>query len=520
MKKLWDDENKDKLYPIYSKYITEEQFNELIDRLNTEIADRINGDTENSDNLNNHIASIAIEVTTALLTATQASITDADITRIVSETVETSTIEADVARINYSELTRTVIDNLTATDGNIDVLKTRELESTTVKATNANIDDATIDKLKANEIDCPSITIDKVVTSGIATKTVQTDYTVSDNILSEDIHTKKLLADEADIPSLVSSVIDIHRITHSREPIEVAQVLEGDYWVEVPYFTNGTYRLIATDYNNDLIWAINIHNQVAHPWFEWSYKETTPIQIKYIPEVVVRDRDEHPILFIHISGVEDPHKIYWATDTFEGTNTVTVLDTFELITDRDKEYKTTEKAGIYFTGEIIMEKDAAEVEPLILKSTSIFEDITVDASAYDGTLRVERTEYRPDQPVNTDSDVTFENATVSSLTENRTTESYFIKTDEDKKLVSVKEAAIVDGVSTEDGDQIITARRLNDWDGSSADGNAITKLGIVNKGSIDTNNNDYIKQPHFYVGPTLDSLDSVELDTVLIERDI
>ena len=407
MKEIWpiDKDGINNLYPQYSKYITEDQFNELIDRLNNEILNRESADTHLQDDINTIISTIANEVVTTLLTATNANISSAQITDLVATTAQITTSDLNTANIDYANITNAAISTLlTAQAANIDTANITSLQSSSIttpqlSATNINADDITI----TGSLTVPTLNVDVYQADEIDTPLADIDTATIDDLSVGTLSGNEAAFNKLSDTDLVNTPLDTNAIAHTVNKMEVDKTSQNDYYIQIPQFDNGEYKLIATDADNNNVYAFIVHKNTVHPWFEWSYPNRADQQ-ETIPFIITRN-DETTYVKINTDG--KVHYLYYQSDGWRVPVSVapTILDSFVFNPDTDLKYETIENSGIFFTGRVSLEHDLSPIAPLTLRSSYNYTDAESTSTTFDGTIPTSRTEYRPNQSVNTTDDV-------------------------------------------------------------------------------------------------------------------
>ena len=223
----------------------------------------------------------------------------------LEQAISTITITSENARTNILNATTAVLTHLTAEDITApdaeitrliadaitgDTAAFRTLTSTDITSTNATIDNlnatkATIGELNTTTFNPASVsTTDLTATNATITNETVTDSTITNATISEadiakadvvELEADKANLVEAEINQLYSEKLNAHYITHkklyNRQIVNTSSTAaDGEYWIVVPKFLNGTYNIIATTDTNVILWSMELLNSTKNCAFRWS----------------------------------------------------------------------------------------------------------------------------------------------------------------------------------------------------------------------------------------------------------
>lgn len=277
MRKLYDKQDKQMLPSSSRSFVfTEETYRELlsqIDSLREELAadeidleafkdaieQAVNTVTLTSENVNTNILN-ATRAVLSHLTVEDITAPDANITRLIADAITGDT--AAFRALTSTDITSTnaTIDNLNATEATIGELHTTTFNPASVNTTDLTATNATI----TNETVADS-TITKATIS-------EADIAKADVV---ELEADKADLVEAEVNQLYSEKLNAHYITHkelyNRQVVNTSSTAaDGEYWIVVPKFLNGTYNIIATTDTNVILWSLELMNSTRNCAFRWS----------------------------------------------------------------------------------------------------------------------------------------------------------------------------------------------------------------------------------------------------------
>ena len=351
---------------------------------------------------------------------------------IEANKVESHSAEIEEAQIDNVNIGSANVNDLTV--DNLNVLGTQSFDEANI--TDAGITNATINNAEIDTADITSLGSDAAnvknlgvtVNATIEDADITTaDITTADigSLTADSVDTDNLTSDEANIPSLKAESIMNKEIVHSDFYMNLTDIQDNNdyYWVKIPSFKSGSYTitLIGTSASlgagvDEPMLSLTVSNSFDNISFKYSkYK------ISILDDVLIKDDD----LYIKI---HDNGKLYYSWNVLD-----TVLPPASYLNNcpidpATAEYSITltSKYGDIYTHYVYAQNlnegggSAAVTNlPLTLSAT----DDIANANPVDNTT-VEYTGesaevasiYVPNQNVNTDSDVTFDDVTANSLT--------------------------------------------------------------------------------------------------------
>lgn len=390
MRKLYptDQDNKRNLNAVDNWHFTEEQYNALIraieqvdlkadatdselDTYKHNLEQSITSVTGTFDNLNADVAALG-RIVSDTVNATDINVTNRIealrglITNLESNIATISTLQASNATIGTASIDTLTGDNITITgtlkahDVDIDTFSPSAIDTDDLTATNATINNETV-----------------------AESTIGTANITEANVGNADVDT--LTGDKATIPEADLEHINTHYITHNKlynnQTISSSSVsADGDFWIVLPKFSNGTYNLIATDTVEDessesnIKWSMEIMNSTQNIAFRWSVSDS----FAYLVDVDLIKDIETGLEFIQIHGNTNGEAIYLHSycNSYDTTTTPTIYayKVYEA-TDPLKHFDFKRKAGTWLPNSVFAGEFHAD--SMIIDET-VFEKITLN----------------------------------------------------------------------------------------------------------------------------------------------
>ena len=384
---------KDNKIPTLNKLdsfkLTEEQYNAILEALAN-----LNTAIQNTDDDLEQYKSLLRESITSTLAsfdnldvATKATIADAvistiksnsaDITNITSEQIETAIINSTQAVFNTAR-----IDNLTATEAAIDTVTGETATFTQINATNANIDNYSIENGNIDNLSADTANIEEAtVTDLTATNADVASATVSEATVTD------LTATEAHVDDLYSEKIYNHYFNHNQEfnkqvVTDDSISADGDYYIVLPKFRNGTYYLIAKNgENGQYLWSMEIVNSVKNITFSWSVNS----EFTYLQDVeVIEDStDETQFIQIHCKTNSLATHIWHQCTDYNTQTPPSIYATKQY--DGTQEFEITQQKGNYMPNAVFVGDFHAEhliIDDIQFDKVTVLKQIAL-ASGYD-----------------------------------------------------------------------------------------------------------------------------------------
>lgn len=366
--------------PSSAAVFTEEQYEQLlsqIDELREELAaDKIDLDTF-KHNLEQAVTTITVtsenahtnilNATTAVLnhlTATDITAPDAEITRLIADAITGDT--AAFRMLTASEVTSTnaTISNLSATEATIGNLHTTTFNPESVSTTDLTAINATI----TNETVADSTITDATITNADINK-------------AEVVELKADEADilEAEINQIYAEKLNVKYVTHkeqyNRQEVTTASTsADGDYWIILPKFLNGTFNIIAKSDTNEILWSMEVMNSTRNIAFRWSVND----DYNFLKDVdlVLDEESSQEFIQIHANTNGLGTFLYYRADSYdtEVTPTVWAVKKYDT-TDPLKHFDFNRAAGTWLPNSVFAGEFHAN--SMIIDET-VFERITLN----------------------------------------------------------------------------------------------------------------------------------------------
>lgn len=398
------------LNPINYKPVTQEQYDELVTMVNT-YAEELQTAIGNFDQWKSDIASAFC---TGTLTADNLNAITASINSVVSNTIQANKVCASnsvsashlQSTTAYTQcLTAACRVNTNVVDANCGVITTRVDTSCIVTddiTVNNAVNYATTCTDTAN-ITSADITCETVFNSEIQTACI---YDLNSDTSQIDLATLNT-ACVTNLDATCGRVykLDTTYVTHCNLYQTITDA--DDFYVELPKFANGTYRLAGV-VNDEVAFSIEVFNSANNFLVRWSDPDYY-LQDMYIYDFV---NDVVPQVYIHMKNHSLLIKMYFQADTYD---TITPPQSYnawpiDITKPGAKYYEFNSRYGNWFSRNLITPTSAAE--PLNILYCSDYTCSTDDPLYYDLSVEVCKVEYRPDQSVNTTDSVTFNRVAV------------------------------------------------------------------------------------------------------------
>lgn len=374
------DSRRHSINPSSGSVFTEEQYEQLlsqIDELREDLAadkidletfkhnleQAVNTITVTSENVRTNILNATTAVLTHL-TATDITAPDANITRLIADAITGDT--AAIRALTSTDITSTnaTIENLNATEATIGELHTTtfnpaSVSTTDLTTTNASISNETVDKSTVNEATITNADIAK----------------------AEVVELKADEADilEAEIKQIYAEKLNVKYITHkeqyNRQEVTTSSTsADGDYWIVLPKFLNGTFNIIAKSDTNKILWSMEVANSTRNIAFRWSVND----DYNFLKDVdlVLDEESCQEFIQIHANTNGLGTFLYYRADSYdtEVTPTVWAIKKYET-TDPLKHFEFNRAAGTWLPNSIFAGEFHAD--SMIIDET-VFERITLN----------------------------------------------------------------------------------------------------------------------------------------------
>lgn len=384
---------KDNKVPTLNKLdsfkLTEEQYNAILEAL-------ANLDTaiqNTDDDLEQYKSLLRESITSTLASfdnldvATKATITDAvistiksdaaDLKSITSEQIETAIINSTQAVFNTAR-----IDNLTSTEADIGTVNGETATFNEINATNANIGNYSIENGSIDNLSSDTANIGEATVTDLTTTNADvSSATVSEATVSD------LTATEATISDSYSEKIYNHYFNHNQEfnkqiVTDDSISADGDYYIVLPKFRNGTYYLIAKNgENGPYLWSMEIVNSVKNITFSWSVNsEYTYLQDV---EIIEDSTDETQFIQIHCKTNSLATHIWHQCTDYNTQTPPAIYGTKQY--DGTQQFEITQQKGNYMPNAVFVGEFHAEhliIEDIQFDKVTVLKQIEL-ASGYD-----------------------------------------------------------------------------------------------------------------------------------------
>lgn len=371
--------------PTGGYVFTEETYRQLlaqIDELRQDLAaDEIDLDTF-KHNLEQSISTITITSENARTNILNA--TTAVLTHLTTETITSPD----------AEITRLIADAITGDTAAFRTLTSTDITSTNATISNLNATEATIGELNTTTFNPASVsTTDLTATNATITNETVADSTITKaTITNADINKAdvvELEADkanlvEAEISQLYSEKLNAHYITHkelyNRQVVSTSSTAaDGEYWIVVPKFLNGTYNIIATTDTNVILWSLELLNSTKNCAFRWSVSspEGAP-EYRYIKYVdIVKDAASDQEFFqieLNTNGLATYIYSYCNSYKTEESLSIYAIKKYEP-EEQLKHFHVNRAAGIWLPNSVFAGEFHADS---IVIDETVFEKITLN----------------------------------------------------------------------------------------------------------------------------------------------
>jgi predicted ribosome-associated RNA-binding protein Tma20 len=323
----------------------------------------VNTITVTSENVRTNILNATTAVL-ANLTATQLTAPDADITRLIADAITGDTAAIRALTATDATLTNATISDLNATEATIGELHTTtfnpaSVSTTDLTATNATVTNETVTESTINKANIAEADIDK----------------------AEVVELKADEADilEAEINQIYSEKLNVKYVTHkeqyNRQEVTTSSTsADGDYWIVLPKFLNGTFNILAKSDTNNILWSMEIMNSTRNIAFRWSVND----DYNFLKDVdlVLDEESCQEFIQIHANTNGLGTFLYYRADSFdtEVTPTIWAIKKYDT-TDPLKHFDFNRAAGTWLPNSVFAGEFHAD--SMIIDET-VFERITLN----------------------------------------------------------------------------------------------------------------------------------------------
>ena len=417
--------NKNGITPNNNDVVTQEQLFAVlseIQALNDKLASTINYIDEYKEANSNGIKTITLEAEnikasnakiSSLLEAVEANITDGNFTNIaVEELANIKKAVAEVIQITDSMITKNAtvetanIGTATILDADISSLKAK-----TIEIENWLIETFTVDTLKANvQIETPLLKATNVT---------------SDTVNATDIITEKLETTTATINKETVKESDITTLKTSNIVWRQYQTIVNpdEFYIQVPKFINGAYFLAAIDDTNTVCFTIEIQNSINNYYISWSKTQPGFLEKFYIDKT-----DKTSQIYFKANTLGKSLTLKYASVGLENVDPPHEYDVLPI--NPETEYDILYADGHKYWNPVDLFNDGTAVGVLTLLPQT-WEMSSNEGVNYDTVTNVQFDVYRPNQDLNKEANVEFNNVTTEKVNTKTVESPTFVTSDKD-----------------------------------------------------------------------------------------
>ena len=349
----------------------------------------------------------------SLLEAIEANITDADFTTItVNELANIKKVVAQVIQITDSLITKnTTIE--TASIGTATILDAdiSNLKAKTIEIENWLIETFTVDKLKANvQIETPLLRAANVT---------------SDTVSATDTTTEKLEATTATINKETVKESDITTLKTSNIVWQQYQTIVNpdEFFIQVPKFINGAYFLAAIDDTNTVCFTIEIQNSINNYYVSWSKTQPGFLEKFYIDKT-----DKTSQIYFKANTLGKSLTLKYASVGLENVTAPQEYDVLPI--NPETEYDIVYADGHKYWNPVDLFNNGTAVGTLTLLPQT-WKMSSNEGVNYDTVTNVQFNVYRPNQDLNKEAAVEFNNVTTEKVNTKTVESPTFVTSDKD-----------------------------------------------------------------------------------------
>ena len=349
----------------------------------------------------------------SLLEAVEANITDGNFTTItVNELVNIKKAVAEVIQITDSLITKNAtvetasIGTATILDADISNLKAK-----TIEIENWLIGTFTVDTLKANvQIETPLLRAANVT---------------SDTVSATDTTTEKLEATNATINKETVKESDITTLKTSNIVWQQYQTIVNpdEFYIQVPKFINGTYFLAAIDDTNTVCFTIEIQNSINNYYVSWSKTQPGFLEKFYIDKT-----DKTSQIYFKANTLGKSLTLKYSSIGLENVTAPHEYDVLPI--NPETEYDIVYADGHKYWNPVDLFNDGTAVGTLTLLPQT-WEMSSNDGINYDTATNAQFNVYRPNQDLNKEAVVEFNNVTTEKVNTKTVESPTFVTSDKD-----------------------------------------------------------------------------------------
>lgn len=417
--------NKNGITPNDNDVVTQEQLLAVlseIQALNDKLTSTINYIDEYKAANSNGIKTITLDAQnikasnakiSSLLEAAKANITDADFTTItVNELANIKKVVAEVIQITDNLITKNFTTQ-TASIGTATILDAdiSNLKAKTIEIENWLIKTFTVDTLKANvQIETPLLRA-----ANVTSDTVNATDTTTEKLEATNATINKETVKESDITTLKTSNIVWQQYQTIVNPDE--------FYIQVPKFINGAYFLAAIDDTNTVCFTIEIQNSINNYYVSWS--KTQP---GFLAKFYIDKTDKTSQIYFKANTLGKSLTLKYASVGLENVTAPQEYDVLPI--NPETEYDITYADGHKYWNPVDLFNDGSAVGTLTLLPQT-WKMSSNEGVNYDTVTNVQFNVYRPNQDLNKEAAVEFNNVTTEKVNTKTVETPTFVTSDKD-----------------------------------------------------------------------------------------
>ena len=349
----------------------------------------------------------------SLLEAAKVNITDADFKTItVNELANIKKVVAEVIQITNSLITKNAtvetasIGTATILDADINNLKAK-----TIEIENWLVETFTVDKLKANvQIETPLLKA-----ANVTSDTVNTTDTTTERLEATTATINKETVKESGITTLKTSNIVWQQYQTIVNPDE--------FYIQVPKFINGAYFLAAIDDTNTVCFTIEIQNSINNYYVSWS--KTQP---GFLSKFYIDKTDKTSQIYFKANTLGKSLTLKYASVGLENVTAPQEYDVLPI--NPETEYDIVYADGHKYWNPVDLFNDGTAVGTLTLLPQT-WEMSSNEGVNYNTATNVQFNVYRPNQDLNKEASVEFNNVTTEKVNTKTVETPTFVTSDKD-----------------------------------------------------------------------------------------
>ena len=471
----------------------EDEQNDKINNLIDEVEDL----DSRMDNVESSISALSDSVTTNIVNTNRLNATEIEAHTVTADELHGTALEVDGAQVDgdiaVSGISR--LSEVRSTAGTINTLNSTNATIENATITNADITNIDIDNLTGTDITYENATFDDVSVNNnvdvdgnvIVGGNITANGTVSassgeiSSLSSNEITANSVEATNIEATNAEAIFLKNRHLTHEDYYININQVLSDTDFVviELPKIQTGDYRVtykqLVDGYPALTQFSLTLNETDDNQWFSYSRAQNQ----KYMDEIAIKDGK----LYIKtwFTG-----RLYFHSDTLANVTSPKVYSDWPIDTT-DLDYPlfsaTRAKATVYtHYVNLGMDDDSYGSAVLTMNTTSDYEDCATQAETapeiqYDPNTDTQVYLYVPNQDVNKEADVEFENVKINdTLTipenaaidiEDMADNQYITKRDGSTVYRDIADGQIDNQPLSRLEDDLVTERKIANWNGAT-----------------------------------------------------